>query len=86
MLGLVREVLTYRRVETTLMYTLARSQLLYRVRLEAVVQSSDLSRQSIDEHLGRNELPAGGVRISEGPKCPSHLVYQGGPSYGRISA
>ena len=57
-----------------LVCTLARSQLLYRVRLEAVVQSRDLSRQGIDEHLGRMELPPGGVRITDGPKCAPQLV------------
>ena len=72
--------------DTNLVYSLARSQLLYRVRLKSVVQSRDLSRQGIDEHLGRMELPPGGVRITDGPKCSSHLVDQHGPGDGRISA
>jgi hypothetical protein len=65
MLGLVWEIPSHRRKRANLVCTLARSQLLDRVRLEAVVQSRDLSRQVIDEHLGRIELPPGGVRITD---------------------
>ena len=86
MLGLVREVLSHRYIEANRVYTLARNQLLYRLRLKAVVQSRYLTRQGIDEHFGRMRLAPGGVRFTDGPKCPSHLVYQHGPDHGRISA
>jgi hypothetical protein len=86
MLGLVWEVLTHRRIETTLVYPLARSQLLYRLRLKSVVQSRYLTRQGIDEHLCRMELPPGGVRITDSAKCSPQLIDQHGPGDGRISA
>ena len=52
-LGLVREIPSRLRKSANLVCTLARSQFLYRVRLEALVQNRDLSRQGIDEDLGR---------------------------------
>ena len=48
MLGLVREVLSHRCIEANRVYTLARNQLLYRLRLKAVVQSRYLARQEVD--------------------------------------
>ena len=86
MLGLVRDVLAHRRIETTLVYPLARSQLLYRLRLKSIVQSRYLTRQGIDEHLCRMELPPGGVRITDSAKCSPQLIDQHGPGDGRISA
>jgi hypothetical protein len=53
MLGLVLEIPSRLRKRANLVCTLAWSQLLNRVRLEALVQNRDLSRQGIDEHLGR---------------------------------
>jgi hypothetical protein len=43
MLGLVLKILTYCPKRANLVSALARSQLLYRVRLEALVQNRDLS-------------------------------------------
>lgn len=53
MLGLVLKILAHCSKSTDLVCTLARNQQLYRVRLEALVQNRDISRQSIDEHVCR---------------------------------
>ncbi len=71
MLGLVWEVLTHRVIETNLVYLLAGNQLLDRLRLEMLVQSRDLIRQPIDEHLCRMRFTSGGVRITDSAKCSS---------------
>ena len=70
MLGLVLEIPSRLRKRANLVCTLARSQVLYRVRLEAVVQGRDFSGQNVDEQLGHLRFPPGSVRITDGSKCP----------------
>jgi hypothetical protein len=86
MLGLVLEIPSRLRKRANLVCTLSRYQLLYRVRLEAVVQGRDFSGQTVDEQLGHLRFPPGGVRITDRSKCPPQLVYQHGPDHGRNSA
>jgi hypothetical protein len=86
MLGLVLEITPRYRKRANLVSTLSRNQLLYRVRLEAVVQRRDFSGQTVDEQRGHLRFTPRGVRITDSSKCPPQLVDQHGPGYGRISA
>jgi hypothetical protein len=81
MLGLVREIPSRLRKRVNLVTTLARNQHSYRVRLEAVLQGSDFSGQSVDEYLGHLRFPPGNMRRTDGSKCPPQLINQGGPGH-----
>jgi hypothetical protein len=64
---------------TILLGPLSWDQLPCGARLELLVKSIDLRRQSVDQNCGHPELAPGGMGISDGSKCPSELVNQHGP-------
>jgi hypothetical protein len=73
---LVLEITPRYRKRANLVSTLSRNQLLYRVRLEAVVQRRDFSGQTVDEQRGHLRFTPRGVRITDSSKCPPQLVDQ----------